>query len=44
MQYLLPDNRFSNAVGARLLRRLRRLEERDACLERAQYVTAVFTK
>jgi len=44
MQYLLPDNRFSNAVGARLLRRLRRLEERDAFLDRAQYVTAVFTK
>jgi SAM-dependent methyltransferase/uncharacterized protein YbaR (Trm112 family) len=44
MQYLLPDIRLCNAIGDRVLRRLRALEERDAHLERAQYVTAVFTK
>lgn len=44
MKYLLPDTPIANAIGARVLSRLRRLEERDAWLNRAQYVTVVFTK
>ncbi|MEX2148948.1 MAG: methyltransferase domain-containing protein [Steroidobacteraceae bacterium] len=44
MKYLLPDTPIANAIGVRVLRGLRRLEQRDAWLERSQYVTIVFTK
>jgi len=44
MKYLLPDTPIANAIGVRVLRRLRRLEDRDAMLGRSQYITVVFTK